>query len=148
MHVTLGTLILTKFKKPFTSCSEQMDKFCLKLGDRTSIKIDEFEKINWLPIHRRVNHCILSTICKFHANNTPDYTTEVFSQAESNGILTRCSYQKLKLPHRKTNQDLRALSYIGPSLWNKLDKFLKTSVSLNSFKHNLKDYYFKKGNKK
>ena len=72
---------------------------------------------------------------------------EVFSHAESNGIPTRCFYQKLKLPHRKTNQGLRALSYIGHSLWNKLDKSLKTSVSLNAFKHNLKDYYFKKANK-
>ena len=74
--------------------------------------------------------------------------TEVFIHAESNGIPTRCSYQKVKLPHRKTNQGLRALSYIGPSLWNKLDKSLKTSGFLNSFKHNLKEYYFKKGNKK
>ena len=73
---------------------------------------------------------------------------EFFTHAEPNGILTRCSYQKLKLPHRKANQGLRALSYIGPSLLNKLDKSLKTSVSLNAFKHNLKDYYFKKGNKK
>ena len=104
--------------------------------------------MNWLPIHDRVNQCILSTIYKFHANNAPDYMSEVFSHAESNGIPTRCSYQKLKLPHRKTNQGLRALSYIGHSLWNKLDKSLKTSVSLNAFKHNLKDYYFKKGNKK
>ena len=72
---------------------------------------------------------------------------EVFSHAESNRIPTRCFYQKLKLPHRKTNQGLRALSYIGHSLWNKLDKSLKTSVSLNAFKHNLEDYYFKKANK-
>ena len=73
---------------------------------------------------------------------------EVFSHAQSNGIPTGCSYQKLKLPHLKTNQGLRTLSYIGPSLWNKLDKSLKTSVSLNAFKYNLKRYYFKKGNKK
>ena len=39
-------------------------------------------------------------------------------------------------------------SYIGPSLWNDQDKSLKTSASLNGFKHNIKDYYFRKGNKK
>ena len=32
-------------------------RFCLKLGDRTSIKINEFEKINWLLIHDRDNQC-------------------------------------------------------------------------------------------
>ena len=41
---------------------------------------------------------------------------------------------------------LRALSYIGPSFWSNLKKSLKTSVFLNAFKHNLKDYYFRKGN--
>ena len=112
-------------------------RFYLKLEDKTSININEFEKINWLPIHDRVNQCILSSIYKFHANSAPDYMNEVFTHAESNGIPTYCSYQKLQLPHRKTNQALRALSYICPSLWNKLDKYLKTSVSLNSFKHNL-----------
>ena len=30
-------------------------RFCLKLGDRTSIKINGFEKLNWRPIHDRVN---------------------------------------------------------------------------------------------
>ena len=56
---------------------------------------------------------------------------EVFSHAESNGISTRCSYQKLKLPHRKTSQGLRALSYIPHCGIN---------IFLNAFIHNLKDY--------
>ena len=64
-------------------------RFCLKLGDRTSIKINEFEKINRLPIPDRVNQCILSSIYKFHANNVPEYLSEVFSHAGSNGIPTR-----------------------------------------------------------
>ena len=49
---------------------------------------------------------------------------------------------------RKRNQGLRVVLYIGPSQWNKLNKSLKTSVSLNAFKHNLNDYYLKKGNKR
>ena len=73
---------------------------------------------------------------------------EIFYHAECNGISTRYSYQRLKLPYRKTNEGLRALSYIGSSLWNNQDKSLKTSTSFNSFKHNIKDYYFRKGNKK
>ena len=89
---------------------------------------NEFEKINWLPIHDRVNQRLLSSIDKFHATGAPEYMNEVFSHAESNRISTRCSYQKLKLLHHKTNQGLRALSYIGPSLWNKLGKPLKRSV--------------------
>ena len=73
---------------------------------------------------------------------------EFLYHAKCNGIPTRYSYQKLKLPHRKPNQGLRPLSYVGLSLWNNRDKSLKTSSSLNSFKHNIKDHYFQKGNKK
>ena len=97
-------------------------RFCLKLGDRKSITIKEFVKINWLTIHERVNQCILSCIYKFPVKKAPDYMDEIFSHAECKGIPTRYSYQKLKPPHRKTNQGLRTSSYIGPSLWNNQDK--------------------------
>ena len=40
-------------------------RFCLKLGDRTSIKINEFGKANWLPIHDKVNQCTLSSYISF-----------------------------------------------------------------------------------
>ena len=73
---------------------------------------------------------------------------EIFSRAECIGIPTRSSHHKLKLPKRKKSQGQRALSYLGPSLWNNLDNSLKKSVSLNAFKHNLKDYYFRTGNEK
>ena len=73
---------------------------------------------------------------------------EIFSHAECNRIPTCNSYQKLNLPHCKTNQGLRALSYVGPSLWNNQDKSLKTSAPFKAFKHNIKDYYFRKGNRR
>ena len=72
---------------------------------------------------------------------------EIFSHAECIGTPTHYSYQKLKLPHHNKNQGLKALSY-GPLLQNKQDKSLKKSTFLNTFKHNMKDYYFWKGNKK
>ena len=93
-------------------------RFCLKLADRKSITDKEFENINWLQIYERVNQCILSCIYKFHVKNIPDYMYEFFSHVDSNGIPKRYSYQKLKLPYRKINQGLRALSYTRPSLWN------------------------------
>ena len=109
MHVTLNKNLKTHLEAAQNKCI----RFCLKLGDRKSITVKEFEKINWLPIHERVNQCILSCIYKFHTKTSPDYMDEIFYHAECNGIPTRYSYQRLKLPHRKTNQGLRALSYIG-----------------------------------
>ena len=85
-----------------------------------------------------VNQYILSCIYKFHAKKAPNYMDEISSHAECNRIPTRYSYLRLKHPHRKASQGLRALSYICPSLWNNQYNFLKTSVSLNAFRHNIK----------
>ena len=95
-----------------------------------------------------VNQCILSCIYNFHAKKAPNYMDEISSHAECNSIPTRYSYLKLKPPHRKASQGLRALSYICPSLWNNQYRSLKSSVSLNAFKYNIKGYYLWKGNKK
>ena len=123
-------------------------RFCLKLNDRSSIKSEDFEKINWLPIHERISQCSLCSIYKFFAKNCPNYFDEIYVPLETNGVHTRSSYQKLNVPHRKTNVGQKALSYVGPSLWNNLNKTLKTSTSLNTFKHNIKKHYFHELRKK
>ena len=114
-------------------------RFCLKLNDRSSIN---FGKTNWLPIHERISQCSLCSIYKFFAKNCPNYFDEIYVPLETNGVHTRSSYQKLNVPHRKTNVGQKALSYVGPSLWNNLNKTLKTSISLNTFQHNIKKHYF------
>ena len=80
--------------------------------------------------------------------NFPNYFDEIYVPLETNGVHTRSSYQKLNVPHRKTNVGQKALSYVGPSIWNNLNKTLKTSTSLNAFKHNIKQHYFNELKKK
>ena len=144
MHVKLGTYNFNKTSKTHLQASEnKYIRFCQKLGVRTIIKINVFEKINCLLTH--ANQCTLSSMYKFHDNNAPGYMNEIFSNAQCYRIPTRCFYQKVKLLHHKVNQGLRALLYIGPSLWNNLDKSLETSVLLNVFKHNLNNYYLRQG---
>ena len=38
------------------------------VGNRKSITVKDFEKINWQPIYERVNQCIY----KFHAKKAPN----------------------------------------------------------------------------
>ena len=47
----------------------------------------------------------------------------------------------LPTPHQFIPQ--KGTPYVGPFLWNKLDNSLKISASLNTFKHNLKNQYFR-----
>ena len=80
-------------------------RFCLKLGDGKSITVKEFEKINWLPIHERPSQSMHTFLyIQISCKKAPNHMDEIFYQAECNGIPIHYSYQKQKLPHRKTNQ--------------------------------------------
>ena len=119
-----------------------MHRFCLKLGDRSSLKSEEFEKINWLPVQGRISQCSLYSVYKFFSKNSPDYFEELYFPVEETAIQTRFSFQKLTIPRRKTNIGLKSLSYTGPSWWNNLNENLKRSTSVNNFKHKIKELYF------
>ena len=57
-------------------------RFCLKLNDRSTIKSEDFEKINWLPVHERISQCSLCSICKFFAKICPNYFDEIYVPLE------------------------------------------------------------------
>ena len=118
-------------------------RFCLQLGNRSHIGANEFEKINWLNINDRFEQCASANIFKFFNNNCPSYMKEIYEPIGKISIKTRQSYKKLKHPFRKTTRGQKCISYIGPSIWNKLPDFIKESMNLNTFKHNFKSYYLK-----
>ena len=119
-------------------------KYCLKIENRTSVKAKDFEDINWLNVEYRFNQIVASNVFKFFLKCGPDYMDEIYFPADQVNIRTRFSYQKLKIPKRKTTMGMKNLSYIGPSFWNKLPSFLKYAKTLNSFKHKIKEYFFTK----
>ena len=73
----------------------------------------------------------------------PNYLNELFGVATESNFQLRNSFPKLKCPFRKTNNGQRALSYIGPTFWNKTPDTLKRSNNLNTFNHNFKKYILK-----
>ena len=78
---------------------------------------------------------------------SPSYTSEIFSQL-NHGHNTRNSSCKLQLPYRSSNYGQKALSYLGPKLWNSLPSHIKLSANINTFKHNIKKVFFEKLQKK
>ena len=74
----------------------------------------------------------------FKTIKCPDYFNEIFSRVGENGVITRSSNKKLKLPFRKTKLGIQSLSYMGPNTWNSLPSNLKSATSVNSFKHYIK----------
>ena len=80
-----------------------MHKIFLNLNDRSIIKSEDFEKINWLPIHERVSQYSLCSIYNFFTKNCPNYFDEICVLLETNGVHTLSSYRKLNVPHRNAN---------------------------------------------
>ena len=70
---------------------------------------------------------------------------DVFKLASQNTTATRTSLFKLSQPLRKTNRGQKCLSYVAPSIWNKLPNFLKTTDNVNTCSTNteLKSIFFK-----
>ena len=110
---------------------------------RWHISHKEFETLNWLPVTKRFSQCINSIVFKYGNNQCPNYLNEVFQTAAEIDIQTRGIFLKLKCSFRKTNAGQMALSYSGPTIWSKIPDTLKRTKNLNTFKHNLKERYFK-----
>ena len=95
----------------------------------------DFKTTNWLPVYQRVQQSLNVTVFKYVNNACPYYMTEVFEYASRN------YYARLKVPFHKTSMGQKSLSYIGPSVWNKLPSSMKKNISLNTFKHDVKKHY-------
>ena len=116
-------------------------RFCLKLDKMDHISEEDFKAINWLPVDQRVQQSLNVTVLKYVNNACPYYMKEVFEYASQGRISSRNNYARLKVPFRKTTMGQKSLSYIGPSVWNKLSSSVKRSISLTTFKLVVKKHY-------
>ena len=67
---------------------------------------------------------------------------ELFSPTSQIRVTHR-SKNKLNQPFRKSDSGQNGLSYLGPKIWNSLNSDLKSAKNVNSFKHKIKDKFFK-----
>ena len=111
------------------------------LDHLSHIGVDEFREINWLNVTDRFNQCVSASVFKYFNNISPTYMAEIFNPISRNDIGTRNSFLKLTQLSRRTKQGQNCLSFIGPSIWNKLPEIIKDSNNLNSFKHKVKEHF-------
>ena len=130
-----------KLTKKIQIAQNKCIRFCLNMGNRTHIGIEEFKKINWLPTRERFEQCVCVGAYKFFNNLSPSYMSDIFNPINSIRT-TRSSIFGLHQPARSKNLGQKALSYLGPKFWNPLLSQIKTSRSANSFKHAIKKDFF------
>ena len=137
-----------KFVKKVQIIQNKCIRFCLNMENTAHIGIEEFKKINWLPTRERFEQCVCVGAYKFCNNLAPSYMTDIYTKNSNNQYSTRRGVHRLNLPRKNLDIGLKGLSYIGPRLWNPLPSDIKTSVTLNSFKHKIKEDFFKTLKKK
>ena len=130
-----------KLSKKLQTTQNKCIRFCLQLGNRSHIGAREFKQIDWLPVKERFNQCVCSTVFKFVNKTCPVYMKEMFSTFDQDNS-TRISALKLRQPCRKTAKGQGGLSYLGPFIWNNIDKKCKLNTNLNTFKHEVKKTFF------
>ena len=130
-----------KLKQKLQITQNKCIRFCLQLPSRTRLSFQHHKKINWLPIKERLEQSILSHVFKSLNDSSPVYMKDLFKTAPQSHISTRQANFRLIQPLRKTNMGLNTISYLGPSLWNKLPENIKQSSSLNIFKHKVKEHF-------
>ena len=135
-------LLNKRLTKKIQTAQNKCIRFCLNLNNRAQIGIKEFKDINWLSTKERFEQCTATKVFKFFDNSAPSYMSEIFSPAGQIRV-TRRSKNKLDKPFRKSNKGQNGLSYLGPKIWNSLNSDLKSAKNVNSFKHKIKDKFFK-----
>ena len=92
---------------------------------------------------QRVQQSLNVTVFKYVNNTCPYHMKEVFEYASQGRISSRNNYARLKVPFRKTTMGQKSLSYVGPSVWNKLPSSMKRNIILNKFKNDVKKQYLR-----
>ena len=118
-------------------------RFCLQLESRSLIGIKEFAQIDWVPVSEMFNQCICSNAFKFFNENCPLYLYDLYKTSGQDQINTRSSVLKLKDPSRSTWSGRNTLFCLTPNVWSNLPTCMKLSNILNSFKHGVKEHFFK-----
>ena len=114
-------------------------RFCLGLGNRAHLGVNEFVNIKWLPTKERFEQCVCVSVFKIFKEATPAYVSEMYHPVNQSHDTRRSKY-KLHKPLRSTNLGQNGLSFIGPKLWNNLYSNEKSviNVNVNTFKHKIK----------
>ena len=96
------------------------------------------QRLHWLPVLQRIQFKILLLVYKTLNGHGPQYLEELLHYRSFT------STPMLSEPKMITTLGERAFAKSGPVLWNALPASLKTAVSIEVFKNNLKTFLFQK----
>ena len=99
--------------------------------------------LHWLPVVFRIDFKILLLVYKALNGLAPSYLADCLPRYVPNRPLRSSSADLLEVPtmvYKKHGE--AAFCFYGPTAWNKLPPYLRQATSVDSFKAQLKTYFF------
>jgi hypothetical protein len=105
------------------------------LDPRTHLDVTHFNRLNWLPVQKRVDSITLSHVFKVKHNIAPEYLKEHFIPADSvHSYSTRFRETGCYSIPKVKGFGMKSFSYNGCKLWNTLPTSVKNINKLADFK--------------
>ena len=111
-------------------------RFCLELPPHGHINPSHFNKINWLPVERRVELCTSTTVFKYWKGIAPSYINYMFMPSLNN--YNARSQIALDIPLCRTIKWQKSMSFLGPRIWNAFGSSIEKAATTASFTYRLK----------
>ena len=90
----------------------------------------------------RVKQFIAVSVYKFANDLSPKYMEDVFKKTNTRASRF-ASDVKLHIPYRNNEYGKNCLSYLGATIWNSIDNLIKQAKTCNTFKHRIKEKFFR-----
>ena len=104
--------------------------------------------LHWLPVKFRIEFKILLIVFKIFKGFAPSYLSFLITPKPGSKYNLRSSSDGalLSYPNVKPKATLseRVFLFAAPELWNAVPRFIRESISVDTFKRNLKTHLFKK----
>ena len=104
------------------------------------------KNLHWLPVHKRVEHKLLTIVYKCIRGTAPEYLQELLKKhvPVRPGLCSGNSSTKLVVPRvTKHTFTARSFSVCGLILWNGLPADITAAPTVDQFKRKLKTHMFK-----
>lgn len=127
-----------KLKQKFQTSQNKMIRFILNFDQRYHINVEDFERLNILPIAYRIQYLNLCMVYNINKGTAPAYMSDNFRKNNSR-YTTRNNFMSYMLPTVKS-QGKCSFIYNGIKYWNNLQRQIKMIENKQRFKRECKKF--------
>ncbi len=147
-HLDYCNVILYGISQCELAKLQRVQNMCAKLvlsRRKSDSSKQSLHDLHWLPIKTRIEFKILTYMFNSSIGNAPAFLTELLSTPISKRNLrsSASSIGCFNVPfNKKRTFSDRSFGTVGPKLWNNLPLSLRQCTSIDTFKKQLKTYFF------